>query len=45
MAGVPVVREVYEDVTHEFFGMHALLEQARHAQDLAADRIQEAFKQ
>jgi acetyl esterase len=44
MAGVPVVREVYEDVTHEFFGMDALLEQARHAQDLAANRLKESLK-
>lgn len=43
MEGVDVVREVYEGVTHEFFGMAALLEQARQAQNLAATRLREAF--
>lgn len=42
--GVEVVRETYEGVTHEFFGMHAVLEQAEHAQKLAASRLQGAFK-
>lgn len=45
MAGVnDVVREVYPGVTHEFFGMAAILEQARNAQNLAASRLKEAFK-
>lgn len=43
MEGIDVVREVYDGVTHEFFGMAAVLEQARHAQDLAADRLRMAF--
>lgn len=41
--GVDVVREVYPGVTHEFFGMAAVLEQAVNAQALAVDRLQEAF--
>ncbi len=42
-AGVDVEREVYQGVTHEFFGMGAVLEQAVAAQDLAASRLKEAF--
>lgn len=42
-AGIDVVREVYPGVTHEFFGMAALLEQAVQAQKLAAERLGEAF--
>lgn len=42
-AGVEVLREVYSGVTHEFFGMAAVLEQAENAQDLAAKRLLEAF--
>ncbi|MDT0631496.1 alpha/beta hydrolase [Rubrivirga sp. S365] len=42
-AGVDVVREVYPGVTHEFFGMAAVLEQAVNAQALAVDRLKEAF--
>ncbi|WP_162052202.1 alpha/beta hydrolase [Pontibacter pamirensis] len=44
-AGVPVERKVYEGVTHEFFGMNALLEEAVAAQDYAAMRLKSAFKQ
>jgi acetyl esterase/lipase len=43
MAGVEVVREVYTGVTHEFFGMHAVLEQAEEAQDLAVAEIRKSF--
>lgn len=43
-AGVPVERKVYNGVTHEFFGMDALLEQAADAQNFAAMRLKEAFK-
>lgn len=43
MAGVPVERRVYEHVTHEFFGMNVLLEQARHAKDFAAERLRKPF--
>lgn len=42
-AGVPVERKVYNGVTHEFFGMNALLEQAEDAQEFAAMRLKEAF--
>ena len=42
-AGVSVEREVYPGVTHEFFGMAALLEQAVEAQDFAANRLKQAF--
>lgn len=42
--GVDVVREVYNGVTHEFFGMAAVLEQAVAAQKLAADRLKTSFK-
>ncbi|PRY09986.1 acetyl esterase/lipase [Pontibacter ummariensis] len=44
-AGVPVERKVYEGVTHEFFGMNALLEEAVAAQDYAASRLKNVFKQ
>ncbi len=44
-AGVPVERRVYEGVTHEFFGMNALLEEAVAAQKFAAMRLKEAFKE
>lgn len=42
-AGVPVERKVYDGVTHEFFGMNALLEQAEHAQNFAAMQLKDAF--
>ncbi len=42
-AGVKVTRRVYEDVTHEFFGLDAILEQAEHAQNLAAQELRQAF--
>ena len=38
-AGVDVQRQVFAGVTHEFFGMGAVLEQAGAAQDLAARRL------
>lgn len=43
-AGVPVERKVYNGVTHEFFGMNALLEEAVEAQQYAADRLKTAFQ-
>lgn len=43
-AGIDVVREVYSGVTHEFFGMAAILEQAVAAQKLAAERLTTAFE-
>ena len=42
-AGVPVERKVYKGVTHEFFGMNALLEQAEAAQKFAAMRLKDGF--
>ena len=42
-AGVKVTRRVYENVTHEFFGLDAILEQAEHAQNLAAEELRQAF--
>ena len=44
-AGREVERKVYEGVTHEFFGMNAVLEQADEAQTYAADRLTAAFEQ
>ena len=43
-AGVDVERELYEGVTHEFFGMAAVLEQAVEAQKFAVDRMKKSFK-
>ncbi|KJV26131.1 alpha/beta hydrolase [Luteibacter yeojuensis] len=42
-AGVPVQREVYTGVTHEFFGAAAVLDKARKAQAFAGARLREAF--
>jgi acetyl esterase/lipase len=42
--GVTVMRKVYMGVTHEFFGMSAVLEQAQQAQALAAAELMKAFK-
>ncbi len=42
-AGVDVERRMYRGVTHEFFGMDAVLEQAAEAQDFAAERLRDAF--
>lgn len=42
-AQVDVIREVFSGVTHEFFGMAAVLEQAVEAQKLAAERLKESF--
>ena len=43
-AGVSAERRVYLGVTHEFFGMDAVLEQAKAAQQYAADRLKAAFQ-
>jgi acetyl esterase/lipase len=43
-AGVPVQRRVYEGVTHEFFGMAAVVQDARAAQGFAGQRLREAFE-
>lgn len=42
-AGVDAERRVYPGVTHEFFGMHPLLEQAVNAQEFAAERLRASF--
>lgn len=42
-AGVPVVVQQWDGVTHEFFGMGAVLEEAREAQALAAGELRAAF--
>ncbi len=44
-AGVKVERKLYLGVTHEFFGMAAVLDQAVEAQKFAASRLTEAFKE
>ncbi|CAM4061337.1 alpha/beta hydrolase [Gillisia limnaea] len=43
-AGIDVERKMYEGVTHEFFGMSAVLEQAVDAQKFAVDRLMKTFK-
>lgn len=43
-AGVPVTYQLYSNVTHEFFGMGAVVPQAREAQDLAASELKKALK-
>jgi acetyl esterase/lipase len=42
-ARVPVERRNYDGVTHEFFGMAAVVQKAREAQAWAGDRLLEAF--
>ncbi len=42
-ARVPVERRNYDGVTHEFFGMAAVVEKAREAQGWAGERLLEAF--
>jgi acetyl esterase/lipase len=42
-AGVPVLREVYAGVTHEFFGCASVVEKAAQAQALAGQRLRESF--
>ena len=44
-AGVPVKREVYKGVTHEFFGMGVAVDRARAAESFAGERLQKAFAQ
>ena len=43
-ANVPVEQKTFHGVTHEFFGMASILDQAVEAQDLAAMRLREAFE-
>ena len=42
-AGVPVERKFYEGVTHEFFGMAAVVGKAKDAQAYAGQRLKESF--
>lgn len=42
-AGVPVERRNYDGVTHEFFGMAAVVHEARAAQTCAGQRLRVAF--
>ncbi len=42
-ASVPVLQRTYPGVTHEFFGMAAVLAEAEQAQDLSAERLRDAF--
>lgn len=43
-AGVSVERKVYTGVTHEFFGMGAVVLDAKDAEDYAVSRLKAAFK-
>lgn len=42
-AGVPVTLQRYDGVTHEFFGMGAVVDKAKQAQQLAGKQLREAF--
>ncbi len=42
-AGVKVKHKIYDGVTHEFFGMGAVVDKAREAQQLAAQDLKDAF--
>lgn len=42
--GVPVRYELYRGVTHEFFGMYAVVPEAAQAQELAAIQLRKAFE-
>lgn len=42
-AGVPVTVQRYDGVTHEFFGMAAVVDKARQAQQLAGENLRAAF--
>ena len=44
-AGVPVERRVFDGVTHEFFGMSAVVDKSAEAQRWASDRLKQAFGQ
>jgi len=43
-AGVPVAYHTHEGVTHEFFGMGAVVAKARAANEQAADALRAAFR-
>ena len=42
-AGVPVTVQKYDGVTHEFFGMGAVVDKAKQAQQLAGEKLKAAF--
>ncbi|HEX2524770.1 MAG TPA: alpha/beta hydrolase [Geminicoccus sp.] len=42
-AGVPVTYQLYDGVTHEFFGMGAVVDDALDAEELAGMQLQRAF--
>ncbi|MBA3591455.1 alpha/beta hydrolase [Methylibium sp.] len=42
-AGVKVDRKVYEGTAHEFFGMAAVVDDAKDAQEYAGERLRESF--
>jgi acetyl esterase/lipase len=42
-AGVEVTYQLWEGVTHEFFGMAAVVSEAKEAQNLAGESLREAF--
>ncbi|MDB4880380.1 MAG: lipase [Gemmatimonadetes bacterium] len=44
-AGVTVEQRTYEGVTHEFFGMAAVVDKARDAQTMAGNALRKAFGQ
>jgi acetyl esterase len=43
-AGVPVEYKNYDGVTHEFFGMAPVVDEAKQAQEFAAKEMKESFK-
>ena len=42
-AGVPVTLQQYDGVTHEFFGMAAVVDKAKQAQQFAGEKLRAAF--
>ena len=42
-AGVPVAQRTFPGVTHEFFGMGAVVDQAKQAEDFATTRLKSSF--
>ena len=42
-AGVETNRKVYDGTTHEFFGMAAVLNQAKDAQEMASSELKSTF--
>lgn len=42
-AGVAVTYQMYPGVTHEFFGMGAVIDEAAQAEELAADSLKKSF--